>query len=81
MRWFRTQSISGWRQPSQRNTAIGTPHTRWREMHQSGRVAIMLAMRSSPHAGSHFTLFLISSERAGGTSSAHRPGFCMGGRC
>jgi hypothetical protein len=30
---------------------MGTPHTRWREMHQSGRVAIMLEMRSSPQAG------------------------------
>ena len=30
---------------------IGTPQTRWREMHQSGRAAIMLEMRSSPQAG------------------------------
>ena len=30
---------------------MGTPHTRWREMHQSGRVAIMLEMRSWPHSG------------------------------
>ena len=30
---------------------IGTPHTRWREMHQSGREAIMFEMRSSPQAG------------------------------
>ena len=35
---------------------MGTPQTRWREMHQSGRVAIMLEMRSSPQAGIHFTL-------------------------
>src|ERR1700731_5145897 len=48
-------------QPTQKNTAMGTPQTRWREMHQSGRVAIMLLMRSSPHAGCHFT-FLISSS-------------------
>ena len=34
---------------------IGTPQTRWREMHQSGRVAIMFAMRSSPQAGCHLT--------------------------
>ena len=34
---------------------IGTPQTRWREMHQSGRVAIMLEMRSSPQAGIHLT--------------------------
>src|SRR6516162_1615159 len=44
-------------------TAIGTPHNRWREMHQSGRVAIMFEMRSSPQAGSHFTLLISSSER------------------
>ena len=48
---------------SHRNTAIGTPQTRWREMHQSGRVSTMLAMRSSPHSGSHLT-FLISSSAA-----------------
>ena len=30
---------------------MGTPQTRWREMHQSGRIAIMLEMRSSPQAG------------------------------
>src|SRR5690348_2132137 len=34
-------------QPEHKNTAMGTPQTRWREMHQSGRVAIMLEMRSS----------------------------------
>ena len=43
---------------------IGTPHTRWREMHQSGRVAIMLEMRSSPQAGIHFTSLMASSVRA-----------------
>ena len=42
---------------------MGTPHTRWREMHQSGRVAIMLEMRSSPHAGSHLTFLISSSVR------------------
>ena len=34
---------------------MGTPHSRWREMHQSGRVAIMLRMRSWPQAGYHST--------------------------
>src|SRR5882724_7272306 len=48
-------------QPSHKNTAIGVPQILCLEMHQSGRVAIMLAMRSSPQAGSHFT-FLISSS-------------------
>src|ERR1700692_3714586 len=52
-------SFTGLPQLSHRNTAIGTPHMRCREMHQSGRVAIMFEMRSSPHAGSHFT-FAIS---------------------
>src|SRR5206468_10977961 len=56
-------SFSGLPQPSHRNTAMGTPQTRWREMHQSGRVAIMLEMRSSPHAGSHFTFLISSSVR------------------
>src|SRR5207249_11151696 len=54
-------SFSGLPQPLQANTAMGTPHTRWREMHQSGRVSTMLEMRSSPHAGSHL-IFLISSS-------------------
>src|SRR5450755_3496221 len=54
-------SFSGLPQLSQRKTAIGTPQTRCREMHQSGRVSIMLERRSSPHAGSHLT-FLISSS-------------------
>ena len=30
---------------------MGTPHTLWREMHQSGRVAIIFEMRCSPDAG------------------------------
>src|SRR5580693_7611158 len=54
-------SLSGLPQPSQRKTAIGTPQTRCREMHQSGRVAIMFESRSSPHDGSHFTCLI--SER------------------
>ena len=56
-------SFSGLRHFLQRKTAIGTPQMRWREMHQSGRVAIMLEMRSSPHAGSHFTFLISSSAR------------------
>ena len=43
---------------------MGTPHSRWREMHQSGRVAIMLLMRSSPQAGNHFTRPMPSSARS-----------------
>ncbi len=50
----------GWLQPSHRNTAMGTPQMRWRLMHQSGRVAIMLVMRSLPQAGSQTTLSISS---------------------
>ena len=39
---------------------MGTPQMRWRLMHQSGRVAIMLVMRSLPHAGSQTTLSISS---------------------
>src|SRR5205823_8892620 len=39
----------------QSTAGIGTPHTRCREMHQSGRLAIMLYMRSRPHDGIHRT--------------------------
>src|SRR5580765_8699428 len=39
----------------QSTAGIGTPHTRWREMHQSGRFATMLYMRSWPHCGTHLT--------------------------
>src|ERR1700722_15692045 len=54
-------SFIGFPQLSHKNTAIGTPHTRCRERHQSGRAAIIFEVRSSPHAGSRFT-FLISSS-------------------
>src|SRR5260370_36724465 len=57
-------SLSGLPQPSHRNTAIGTPHTRWREMHQSGRVWIMLEGASCPHAGCRF-FFLFLAGVAG----------------
>src|ERR1700730_17652829 len=39
----------------QSTAGIGTPQARWREIHQSGRSAIMLEMRSWPHAGTHLT--------------------------
>ena len=47
----------------QRKTAMGTPQMRWREMHQSGRVATMLVMRSSPQAGSQVTVLISSRAR------------------
>ena len=46
-----------------RNTAIGTPQMRWREMHQSGRVVIMFEIRSSPQLGSQATPLISSSAR------------------
>jgi hypothetical protein len=60
--------MMGWLQFSQRKTAMGTPQMRCRLMHQSGRVAIMLVMRSLPHAGSQTTLSISSmaSWRIGG---------------
>src|SRR5277367_52201 len=56
-------SLSGSPHFSQRKTAMGTPQMRWREIHQSGRVAIMLEMRSSPQAGSHTTCLISSRAR------------------
>ncbi len=59
--------ISGLRSGSphlrQRKTAMGTPQMRWREMHQSGRVATILVMRSCPQAGSHLTVLISSRAR------------------
>ena len=52
--------MSGLLHPSHMNTAMGTPQMRCRLMHQSGRVAIMLVMRSLPQAGSHTTLSISS---------------------
>ena len=52
--------MMGWLQPSHMKTAMGTPQMRWRLMHQSGRVAIMLVMRSLPQAGSQTTLSISS---------------------
>ena len=41
---------------------IGTPQARWREMHQSGRLAIMPSMRAWPHDGIQRTRPRISSS-------------------
>src|SRR5881396_2978615 len=49
---------------AQSTAGMGTPQTRWREMHQSGRFAIMLYMRSWPHEGIHFTLWSMASSAA-----------------
>ena len=50
-------------QLAQSSAGIGTPQARWREMHQSGRFATMLKMRSRPHGGIHSTS-LIDRVRA-----------------
>ena len=57
---------------------MGTPHTRWREMHQSGRMAIMLVMRSSPQAGCHVTFFMAAKVLAAELFAIHadEPLFC-----
>ena len=52
--------MMGWLQPWHIKTAMGTPQMRWRLMHQSGRVAIMLVIRSLPQAGSQMTLSISS---------------------
>ena len=46
------------------NTGMGTPHERWREMHQSGRSATMAPMRLDAHAGIHSTSFSIAAVAA-----------------
>ena len=46
------------------SAGMGTPQERCREMHQSGRVASMPRMRSSPHAGNHSTPATASSARS-----------------
>src|SRR5215469_11727475 len=61
--WLMALSFSGLPQAAHRSTAMGTPQTRCREMHQSGRVSIMFDIRSSPQDVSHFTLLISSSVR------------------
>ena len=58
------------RQLVQSTAGIGTPHARWREMHQSGRFDTMLKMRSRPQDGNPFHLVIDGvarrvSQRAG----------------
>src|SRR5258708_35705303 len=52
--WFTAGSFKGLLHPAQANPAMGTPHTRCRELHQPGRVSTTFAMRSSPQPRSHF---------------------------
>src|SRR5271170_2305476 len=60
IRALRTGSSTILEQLLHAKTAIGTPQTRCREMHQSGRLETMFEMRSLPHAGSHFTCSISS---------------------
>src|SRR5579875_2315970 len=60
---FTFASFSGSWQPSHRNTAIGTPQILCREIVQSGLVATMFEIRSSPQLGSHVTRLISSSAR------------------
>src|SRR6266851_1824576 len=48
----------------QSTAGIGTPQERWREMHQSGRFATMLYMRSWPHDGIQRTSLSMASSAA-----------------
>ncbi len=45
--------VRGWSSPLSlcRKNGMGTPQLRWREMHQSGRLAIMSCRRALPLAG------------------------------
>ena len=47
--------------PAQTTAGIGTPHVRCREMHQSGRVSIIWAIRASPEAGSQLAWWIAAS--------------------
>ena len=57
----------------QSSAGIGTPHARWREMHQSGRLATMLKMRSWPHGGIHSTSLSIAWSAASRSVCGERP--------
>src|SRR5215210_8999117 len=43
---------------------MGTPQTRWRDTHQSGRPLNMLRILSTPHAGIHSTFSISRNEPA-----------------
>ena len=64
----------------QRKAGIGTPQTRCRDRHQSGRASIMPRMRFSPHAGIHCVLPISASASArsdvGSVASPMRANHC-----
>src|SRR5674536_193340 len=55
------------------NTAIGTPHARWREITQSGRDSIMSVMRFWPCSGTQRVTLMACNARARSVS----PRFAM----
>jgi len=55
------------------NTVIGTPQARWREITQSGRLAIMPVMRFSPCSGTHRVAAMAASARLRSVSDAATP--------
>ena len=67
MRWLTASSCRISAEPSpfsRTNTAIGTPQARWREITQSGRLAIMPLMRFWPDGGTHCVTEIACSARA-----------------
>src|SRR4051812_7964306 len=55
-KWRTVWAVSNWvLQVVQPRAGIGTPHDRWRLMHQSGRSDTMASIRDWPQLGSHFT--------------------------
>src|SRR5512134_1802253 len=59
---FRSSRYSS--HPAHWKIAIGTPHDLWREMHQSGRLAIIPSIRSWPQEGIHRTFRISESAFA-----------------
>src|SRR6202011_3847922 len=54
VRFIEARSSITFAHASHFSAGIGTPHARWREIHQSGRVWVMLRMRSRDHGGNQF---------------------------
>ena len=60
-------------QPVQRKAGMGTPHTRWRDRHQSGRTSIMPRMRSRPQAGIQVVRSISASAARAQAAAGRRP--------
>ena len=57
-------AFSGSAQVVQWKAGMGTPQTRWRDRHQSGRFSIIPRMRSRPQAGIQVVRSISASARA-----------------